>query len=85
MKYNDLYVRVCLVGAGDCLVYWVPGADLLLLLGLSGGERIQQAVRHLRRRTVVGNGERTHITRRCTCMLNTFRAFKLHFNKIIMF
>lgn len=58
MKYNVFYV--CLVGAGDCLVHWVPGANLLLLPGLSGGERIQQGVRHLRGRPVVGHGEHTH-------------------------
>ena len=51
------FVCVCVLGAGDCVVYRLPGADLLLLPGLSGGERIQQGLRHLRRRSVVGHGE----------------------------
>lgn len=47
-------------GAGDGLVHRLPGAHLLLLLGLPGGERVQQGLRHLRRRPVVGHGEKTH-------------------------
>ena len=57
MKYNHFFMCVCVLGAGDCVVYRLPGADLLLLPGLSGGERIQQGLRHLRRRSVVGHGE----------------------------
>lgn len=49
-QYNimTVFFCVCLVGAGDSLVHWVPGANLFLLPGLSGGERIQQGVCHLR-------------------------------------
>lgn len=47
-------------GAGDCLVHRLPGAHLLLVPGLSGGERIQQGLCHLCRRPVVGNGESGH-------------------------
>ena len=47
----------CPSGADHSLVYWLPGADLCLLLGLPGGEGRQPRFSHLCRLSLVGHGE----------------------------
>lgn len=71
-------VLVCFIGAGDCLVHWLSGANLLLLPGLSGGERIQQGLCHLCRCSVVGHGERTHTHTHTKCQKNQTKEQNSH-------